>query len=152
MTKNLTIGIIIIILLGGWLLFRGKSSMAPTIQTENTGGVVQTETPIIDAGVNAGAETEVLNQQTFTVTYDGNGFSPNPLTIKVGDTVRFVNQTSGKMWVASAQHPTHLIYPEFDAKTTVSNGGVYEFTFTKLGTWAYHDHVNAGKFGKITVE
>jgi len=33
-----------------------------------------------------------------------------------------------------------------------ANGGSYSFTFTKAGTWRYHNHSNASHFGTVIVE
>ena len=56
------------------------------------------------------------------------------------------------MWVASAFHPTHEEFPEFDHKKSVGNGESYDFTFMKVGEWAYHNHVKPNAFGKVIVE
>ncbi len=87
-------------------------------------------------------------EQTF-VTYTDRGFSPESVTVKVGAKVKFVNQSSEGMWVASAIHPTHQTYPEFDQLSTRSE---YTFEFTKVGSWKYHNHVNPSKFGTVIVE
>lgn len=89
---------------------------------------------------------------TQTVTYTNDGFSPAELKVKAGTEVTFVNQSDAKMWIASATHPTHTLYPEFDEKASVSKGGSYSFTFNKIGTHPYHNHVLLGKYGKIIVE
>ena len=60
--------------------------------------------------------------------------------------------TSGSMWIASSPHPAHTDYPEFDAKRGIAPGETYEFTFTKTGSWKYHNHVNLGKYGTIVVQ
>jgi len=83
-----------------------------------------------------------------TITYNESGFSPNSLTVKVGTTVTFTNQGTGSMWVASNPHPTHTDLPEFDEKSSAAN---YSFTFTKAGTWGFHNHKNPGQGGTIIV-
>lgn len=111
-----------------------------------------TETaPIVseNAQTPARAEGQMTEQ---IVTYTSEGFFPAELTVKSGTTVTFVNQSDAPLWVASGPHPTHTLYPEFDAKTSVSKGGSYSFTFTKTGAHPYHNHVLLGKFGKIIVE
>lgn len=87
--------------------------------------------------------------QEAMIAYSENGFSPASVTVKLGAKVKFVNQGTASMWVASAMHPTHQIYPEFDQKTT---GNEYTFEFTKAGSWNYHNHVNPGHYGKVIVE
>ncbi len=55
------------------------------------------------------------------------------------------------MWTASAPHPQHTNYAGFDQLKSVPNGGTYEFTFTKVGTWKYHNHVAPTFTGSVTV-
>lgn len=103
---------------------------------------------------------EVPNSVT-TVTYTDDGFSPEIMQIFQGDTVRFVNQSSGRMWVGSDIHPTHSLYPEktgadclgssFDQCSVSVNGESWEFTFDRVGEWRYHNHVRASKRGTIIV-
>lgn len=91
-----------------------------------------------------------------------NGFTPDDITIKIGDTVKFVNKSTAEMWVASAMHPDHIVY---DGTTLAQHcpdtagvafdqcqvGAEYSFTFTKAGTWGYHNHQNAKMYGKVNV-
>lgn len=100
------------------------------------------------------------------VTYMDSGFVASTLNIKVGDTVTFKNGSSQAMWVASAMHPTHMVYggtsltehcPDtagvaFDACTGTQPGSSWSFTFTKAGSWKYHNHLNPQHFGAIVVE
>ncbi len=86
------------------------------------------------------------------VVYTSNGFTPQTVTIKKGDTVTFENKTGKSASVASNNHPTHLLYPEFDQYKTDQRGkDEFKFTFTKVGTWGYHDHLNAGMGGTVVV-
>lgn len=87
-----------------------------------------------------------------TVHYTNAGFSPNPLNVKIGATVTFINESSLKMWVASAFHPTHQELPGFDQLKWVGNGGTYQYTFTKVGDWKYHNHLNPSHFGTVVVK
>ncbi len=93
-----------------------------------------------------------------------NGFSPSSITINAGDTVAWVNRDTAPHWPASAQHPTHAVYPEpggcisskFDACAGLKPGEVFSFTFTHAGEWKYHDHLNCctnpALFGTIVVK
>jgi len=85
------------------------------------------------------------------VTYTDSGFSPSPLSVKVGTTVTFVNESGRGMWVASAVHPTHQLLPGLDQLKSVAKGGSYEYTFTKAGTWKYHNHSVPGNTGSVVV-
>lgn len=119
-----------------------------------------------DAGnvsANVGAGTSV--PMSATVSYDGNSFSPSTVTIAKGGTVKFVDTAGSSMWVASGQHPTHTLYdgtsaPEHCASgytgpapfDQCAAGSSFSFTFTKVGSWGYHDHRNAGAFGTVIVQ
>jgi plastocyanin len=98
-----------------------------------------------------------------TVTLTANGFTPNKVTIKKGGTVTWQNDSTGKMWVASASHPTHTVYSgttlqqhcgsgDADAFDECGNSAKsYSFTFDKAGTWYYHNHSNAPQTGTVVV-
>lgn len=85
------------------------------------------------------------------VAYTDSGFSPKEMNISAGETVTWINKSTKKMWVASAPHPAHTDYPEFDAKKGVDPGGSYSFTFEKPGNWKYHNHTNPTDFGSVNV-
>ena len=91
-------------------------------------------------------------QEITTIFYTDKGFSTNSIEVTVGTKVVFINQSAGLMWVASAVHPTHQALPGFDQLTAVPNGTSYEYTFTKTGTWKYHDHLNPEARGVVTVK
>ena len=85
------------------------------------------------------------------VEITSSGFSPRNLEIKAGNTVRFVNKDSKKHWPASDIHPTHNLYPGFDALRGLAQGEEYSFTFTKQGSWGYHDHLSPVLKGTIVI-
>lgn len=96
-----------------------------------------------------GGDTE--NEDNI-VTYTDEGFSPMILRAKKGDTVTFKNMSITGLWVASNLHPTHTALPGFDANRTLINGETYLYTFTQIGSWSYHNHLNARFQGTIVVE
>ena len=108
---------------------------------------------IIDIGIiiDHYGETSTGNM-TYEVSYTTTGFTPNSITINSGDTVVFKNNKTRDMWPASDQHPTHLIYPEFDALHNILPGNSWSFTFTRIGTWGYHDHLSPGSIGTVVVQ
>lgn len=79
-------------------------------------------------------------------------FEPASVTIKKGETVRFVNLSSEDRWPASNVHPTHDIYPEFDPAKPISAGGSWSFRFNEAGIWRYHDHLDAPISGVVIAE
>ncbi len=146
MNNKMIIGaVLIIVAIGIWYATSSTPAVAPAPEAQNSA-----------------AETmpEVL------VAYTEGGFSPASVTVRQGETVTWVNQSSRDMWVASAMHPSHAVYsgtslsqhcPDtentaFDQCTAGTSGSSYSFTFDNAGTWKYHDHVNAGNFGTIIVQ
>lgn len=104
----------------------------------------------------------VVKEPVVTISYTNEGYSPSEVDIKVGDTVRFSNDSSDQeTWPASAVHPTHSIYPEkneddclgssFDACRGLKPGESWEFTFNEIGEWRFHDHIHASKTGVVNV-
>ncbi len=89
---------------------------------------------------------------TTDVTYTNDGFSPAVLRVKLGDTVTFKNNSGEDLWVASNPHPTHTGLSGFDAQTGIGQGESYVYTFTRLGTWGYHNHLHPAFGGTIVVE
>ena len=114
------------------------------------------------------ASVPAAESATVTVTYGDAGFSPAPISIVAGDTVRFVNNSSHGMWVASDAHPTHAEYDgtntrehcangaatngTFDQCAAAEAGSTYSFTFPKAGTFEYHNHARASDAGTIVVK
>ncbi len=92
------------------------------------------------------------NKNTTSVEYNGNGFNPKSITVKVGDTVTWTDKDTDQVWVASNPHPTHTDYPGFDALKGISTGETYSFTFTKVGTWGYHNHLKPSEKGEVVVQ
>ena len=82
------------------------------------------------------------------IKFTDTGFEPKAVTIKKGTAVTFTNDSARTMWVASAPHPTHTDYPEFDQKAT---GNEYVFIFDKVGAWKFHNHNPFVGGGVITV-
>ena len=149
MNKILIIVLVLaVVVLGGYFLLKGEEAQAPTEETSET---ITTEEE------NAG--TPALTEETVIV-YTDSGYSPDSLTIKVGTTVLFKNDSSLSMWPASAMHPTHAVYPTtggclgstFDACKGVLPGESWSFKFDIAGSWKYHDHLHPNLFGAIVVE
>ena len=95
----------------------------------------------------------LANQAKVKVTYSIDGFTPDTIRIKKGDTVLFENVPGKQASIASNEHPAHLLYPEFDQYKTNQRGKTeFRFTFDKVGTWKYHDHLNSTMTGTVVVE
>lgn len=166
MNKNLVIGVIVIIVLAlaGFWLFGFSSLMAPTVKVVENDNTVPADA--MDDLDNPMAQSNPAIPPPHEVVYTNAGYAPSSLTIKVGDTVIFKNQSSGNVWTGSAMHPAHMVYSgtalkdhcpdlendDFDQCQNAGPNTSWSFTFTKAGTWGYHNHAQATYFGKIIVE
>ena len=138
---------VIVVIAGGWYLL----SKAPANILQTTVTTTTTTNPTTPTDV--------------TVVYTDQGFSPSSVTVPLGTAVTFVNRSAGGMWVASAMHPTHIVYggtsldqhcPDttnsaFDECTASAPGSSFSFTFNKEGAWKYHDHADASQTGIVIV-
>ena len=140
------------------------TDQAGTAPDTNTAATTSTNstTGAPDASTSTATATQTA-PMTATVTYDGSSFSPASVTIAQGGTVTF-SDTSGQMWVASDPHPVHNGYDGTTRDQHCASGYAgaapfdecapgtsYTFTFTKAGSWGYHDHLNHSAVGTITV-
>jgi plastocyanin len=85
-------------------------------------------------------------QTTHTITVGDNFFSPENLTIQVGDTVRWVNAAGGM------QHNVTSNTGAFAASSTAASF-TFEVTFTQAGSFGYQCTLHPGQMsGTITVQ
>jgi plastocyanin len=82
-------------------------------------------------------QDSIGQQQGFQalVQYTASGFHPATVSIKKGDTVRFINTTAQTLTL-SLSNATQ--------KQTLSHGAYYEQDFTKIGTFSFSDGVTKG--------
>ncbi len=145
--RKIVLGLLVLVVVAS-----GCSSTAPE---SNTGNQDQSPTDTGSSDGSGGGAT--------TVTYTDQGFRPSQATINEGETVRWVDEASGGMWVASDEHPTHTNYAGTSLREHCNGGGnnafdqcgrgnTYTFTFNQVGTWSYHNHVAPGDGGTVVVE
>lgn len=152
--------------IAGFLIFTSLSDSS----SENSANVPVKDEAVDVSNQGSPAEEDVSNlpdtqaqepvAQENVVTYTDDGYSPAVLKVKVGDTVVFKNAGSGTMRVASADHPTHKVYPTtggclgstFDACKSIGPQESWSFRFDLAGSWRYHNHFHPSFTGTITVE
>lgn len=155
-TKFLWILIVVVIVLVGVYFAFGRTADAPQETATTTPPAILNDT------------TAAPQAKTVTVTYTDAGFSPKSVNIAVGDTVRFVNNSGTAMWVGVDEHPTHTSYDgtttrdhcadgvntngSFDQCARSEAGASWSYTFTKAGSFDYHNHTRAADGGTIIVQ
>jgi hypothetical protein len=165
--KNFFIAMVIIVLglTVGWFISRPKTLPQGTVSQQQI--VQPSYTPAeepympleisITGSQNPQGVTKggVVDKQSVAaeqhVYYKADGFHESVVYIKLGSTVIFHNESGREMWIASAPHPTHTAYPEFDQKKSVKQGELYRFTFAKVGAWKYHNHIFPDQTGTVVV-
>ncbi len=161
--------VIILGVFAGWYLFGGKGGIptfpdskrltltpkaTPTAEPTGTYQFTEenakaTPEPNVTSVTKGGIEEtkSAVSRITFTDT----GFTPSVLTVKVGTAVTFVNQSKVSMYVISAIHPTHQVLSGLNEGKSVVNGGTYTYTFSKVGTWKYHNENKPDQTGAVIV-
>ncbi len=162
MNKQSIVALVIVAVLAlGAIIYKSNVNYTKDV-SEST--PIDTKTVIQNPVTATGIKTSVPTQtsaspvkKTEKTKYDAlitltkNGFVPDRIEIKAGQTVRFLNNSSSAMKVASNPHPTHEIYSELDQNVTVGKGGYYDFIFLRVGAWGYHNHTDPIKNGIVIV-
>lgn len=171
-TQQIIWAVVIVVILGlGYLWWASSQSSSQSASTTNSAGVTSTSTSSTNDQSGTGTGVSVSGSvstgtglpTSVTITFNGSSYSPANVTIAQGGTVTFTS-TAGPMWVASDPHPVHNGYdgttqqqhcaPSYTGPAPFDQcraSGSFSFTFNKVGTWGYHDHLNESAGGKITV-
>ena len=96
-------------------------------------------------------QTETAPVSGNLITYTDSGFSPAQVSVKVGDTVTFKNDSKASVQVNSAPHPAHTQFPELNVGS-IAAGESKSVKLTIAGTKKYHNHLNPSQSGSIVVE
>jgi plastocyanin len=151
MSKNVwtVLIVLIVVLAGGWLFVSSRNQTNPTTSNETT--TPTAETPIQTPAGSESTDSASTTEQNM-VMISSSGFSPESLTVKVGDTVTWKNDDTKPHTVNSDPHPAHTLFPELNEISAIRAGETKTHTFTKAGTFKYHDHLNPASTGTIVVE
>ena len=131
MEKGLIVGLIIAVILigGGFSIFSGEKTTAPT--------TTETPTPTPTATLPSTTGQHQVIIENFK-------FSPASLTIKAGDTVTWINKDS-------APHTATADDKSFDSDRLETDDS-FSFTFTSVGTNPYFCNIHPSMKGSVTVQ
>lgn len=107
--------------------------------------------PTQEQQVAASPSSSEVQQTQNSVTLSATGFSPATLTIKSGTTVTWTNKSGEEATVNSDPHPSHTDYLPLNLGK-FADGETLKLTFTKPGTYGYHNHLNPSEKGTIIVQ
>ena len=122
---------------------------ATSVETLPSAEPVPVREPVAETAASVPAAAAM--DSSFVAIDDSGQFSPLAVKVRKGGKVTWTNKSSRAVWPASAFHPTHTLYPGFDALRGLKTGETYSFVFEKAGSWKYHDHLNSGATGVVEV-
>ena len=113
-------------------------------------------TYVLSGNMNMGVEGSVnsVQQPTASIPSDStvvrtvanagsNSFSPNPVEVKVGETVTWINDDSGRHTVTSKDG--------FFDSGMMGKGQSFSYTFDKAGEYTYHCEPHPNMVGTVVV-
>lgn len=112
--------------------------------------------PVDDqTGSNSQTAQGEFPKGTITISFSDSGVTPLATTVKSGENVIWLNESSKTIQVASNSHPTHTENRELtngESVISVESGASATVTLTKTGTWGFHDHLNPKMEGSVVVQ
>ncbi len=134
MNKLIIASTIIILLVGGFVLFKDTFT-----KTRNNTNSVQTVT------------NNKTQEKIVTVKLNKSGFNPSNIEASIGTRVIFLNQSGNLATVNSDDHPTHIKFPILNLGEFGNESSV-QVVFDKAGTYNYHNHLNPSQKGTIIIK
>lgn len=129
-------------------LFAATSSTLVTKQITKKSVVTKSTTPS-----NTTNTSQTSNQASIDVNeidYTDAGFVPRELKITHGQSIKFVNKSSGAMRIFS-DDTSNAKATELNQSKAIGKGGVYTFNFIYEGVWNYHNQLDESKRGSVIV-
>ena len=156
MRKPLTVLALLLLIVFAAYLFSGP---APNVeeQGEALGDLIRAgKAPMPAFSSTTEARLKASKGFQALVSYTDTGFEPTELTIKEGETIRFTNNSSDKLWVAASGK---TIYPAgggcassaFDSCAAFEPMDYWEFTFSQSGEWDFVNNIDKTKGGVVRV-
>ena len=112
-----------------------NSNSTGTPSSTTTGTTTTTTT------TGATAAASIVSGASFLTT---TAFSPNPITVKVGDSVTWTNNDS----VAHTSTANNSAWNS----GLINPGGSFKTTFSTAGSFVYHCSIHPGMVGTVTVQ
>jgi plastocyanin len=109
----------------------------------------------LQTGAGEGSLVSSEGSMPIVVTVTDSGFEPSEVTVKAGGTITWVNESSVNIQVGSDDHPTHNVNRDITGGAFVlelAPGDSTSITVTQIGNWGYHDHLQPGKKGRVTIQ
>lgn len=92
------------------------------------------------------------SRQHDQILYVDGCFVPNPLNIKVGDSVIFTDHDKTPMWIISDDKPDKQHLGNFNSGQAWGEGQSYGYQFAKPGAYYYHNKERPNDKGVVIVK
>jgi len=87
-----------------------------------------------------------------SVSINSGSFFPKTISIKPGQAVTWTNYDSSPHWIASDPYPKDDGFASLNSGGALKTGDSYSLSFSKAGTYTYHDELNPFKLqGTVVV-
>lgn len=87
----------------------------------------------------------------YTVFYNTGVFSPTNIRVHVGDSIKFQNDSSDSLYVVSDSTNNILDLIGFDSVGNIPPKSSFVFTFSKAGSFGYHNNLEKSEQGMVIV-
>ena len=155
MNKKYIIFIIALLVIGyASSLLVKKNTLAPDAQDAKKIEVATTTTSTATTPRSAVKKTTVPATPkvgAYTISYTDTGFNPEVTEVKIGSTIKFVNNSSRELSVASTDIGGFGV-TLLNQKGSIVRGGTFSVTFAGTGTWRYMNRLYQGDKGSIVVK
>jgi cytochrome o ubiquinol oxidase subunit IV len=141
-----TVGIILVVVGGSIMIMNNLHyNMGPSDQTKR---LVDSEGIYQIGGEKTGACKEL--QVNYRITIKAGRVSPLHSVARKCDTLTFINEDSEVREITFGSHPEHGVYAG-KTELVVKKGRSKSITLSELGTYKFHDHLNAEVAGEFSV-
>jgi len=152
--KYIIVIIVVLVLAYASSLFVKERALAPNPQdakkievATTTSSTTTTPKPAVKK-VTVPATPKI---SAYTISYTDAGFNPSVIEVKLGSTIKFVNNSNKELSVASTGiggFGVNLL----NQKGSINRGGTFSITFTGTGTWSYMNRLWQRDGGNIIVK
>lgn len=140
MKKIITVSVVVLVFVTIWLILISKNKQITAPILSNT---AIPETTISSPDLSPASPISEQENKLIEIIINLQGLSQNNLTIKVGDTIKFLNKDSVLHWPASDPHPNHTLCPGFDSLHGLKQNESFSFVFDKKMVCSFHDHLHS---------
>lgn len=89
--------------------------------------------------------------QTNAVTITATGFEPSNISVALGTSVTWTNQSGADVSINSSPHPQHTDFPFLNIGV-IKNGETKSLIFDTAGRFTYHNHFKPTEYGIVNVQ